>query len=151
MKTLSHAFDRGPRPAMADSAAGLLPLLQKGAVACAILAVEPELLRQGLTAPIEAELAQNGVALTPAELASGRPPQEHAADLAGIIPADVLGNIGNLVSGVVPEGVAEAVSGAVSGSMPEGVAEAVSDVVSDAASGNVGGILEKIKSFFTGK
>ena len=61
--------------------------------------------------------------------------QEHAADLAGIIPADVLGNIGNLVSGVVPEGVAEAVS----------------DVVSDAASGNVGGILEKIKSFFTGK
>lgn len=85
MKTLSHAFDRGPRPAMADSAAGLLPLLQKGAVACAILAVEPELLRQGLTAPIEAELAQNGVALTPAELASGRTPQEHAADLMQLV------------------------------------------------------------------
>ena len=77
--------------------------------------------------------------------------QEHAADLAGIIPGDLLGNIGNLVSGVVPEGVAEAVSDAVSGAVPEGVADAVSDVVSDVASGKTGGILEKIKSFFTGK
>ena len=96
--------------------------------------------------------------------------KDNAASLSGIIPADILGNIGNFdlgnvtdavsgIAGNVADGlggeagdVAGKVVGAVADAMSDGDA---SDVVEKVAGAVVGdepqGLLAKIKSFFMGK
>ena len=96
--------------------------------------------------------------------------KEHAADLSGIIPTDLLSNIANIdlsnvsdaVSGIA-SGVAgnlgdEAgevvgkVAGAVTDALSDGDASDVVEKVTEAVAGEQAtGFLGKIKSFFTGK